>query len=162
MWVLSVELASYYIFGTKNFEVAAFWKMCAPLIKRNVVPSWNDCRHINAALHSHCIVNLDIAVNAKLLSIAVEVSSGFSFLLPLSYKICCTAVSIINIYRSSCKVFLSDFNQFISNFRKVCPVRAALIRAGRRNDEACNMPKCDSLLAVFNGVTVTVNTLCEK
>jgi len=72
-WVLSVELASYYIFGTKNFEVTAFWKMYAPLIKCNVVPSWNDCRYVNAVLPSHCIVNVDIAVsNAKLLSIAVE------------------------------------------------------------------------------------------
>ena len=137
MWVLSVELGSLYIFGTKSFEVAAFWKMCVLLIKRNVVPSWNDCRRVNAALHSHCIVNLDVAVNAKLLSIVVEVQQWFLFLLLLSHKICCTAVSIINIYRSSCKVFLSDFNPFVSNLRKICPVRAALIRAGRRNDEAC-------------------------
>ena len=42
LWVLSVELASCYIFGTKNFEVAAFWKMCAPLIKCNTVPLWSD------------------------------------------------------------------------------------------------------------------------
>lgn len=49
-------------------------EMCALLIKCNMVPSWSDCRRVNAALHSHCIVNLDIAVNnAKLLSIAVEV-----------------------------------------------------------------------------------------
>jgi len=94
---LSVEFASYYIFGTKNFEVAAFWKMCAPLIKCNVVPSWNDCRHVNAALHVHFIVNLDITVSAKLLSIAVEVQQWFLFLLLLSYKICCTAVSILYI-----------------------------------------------------------------
>jgi len=86
LWVLSVELASYYIFGTKNFEVAAFWKMCTPLIKCNVVPSRNDFRHVNPALHSHCIGNLDVAVNsAKLLSIAVEVQQWFLFLLLLSY-----------------------------------------------------------------------------
>lgn len=53
----------------------------------------------------------------------------------LSYKICRIAVSIINIYRSSCKVFLSDFNQIISDFRNI--LGGALIHAGKWNDEAC-------------------------
>ena len=110
LWVLSVELASCYIFGTKNFEMAAFWKVFAPLVKCNMVPSWNDCRHINAALHSCCIVNPDTAVsNTELLSIAEEVKHWVLFVLLSSYKICCTAFSSINICRYSCKVFFVSF-----------------------------------------------------
>ena len=80
----------------------------------------------------------------------------------VSYKICCTAVSIINIYRSSCTVFCLILTKLYWTSERSVLWELHWYMQGNGMMQHLNMPRCDSLLAVFNRVTMTLNSSCEN
>lgn len=115
IWFVGPECGTCFMlyFWDHEFWDGYFLECVCTAGKSNMVPSWNDCRHINAALHSCCVVNLDTAVNiAELLSIAEEVKHEFSLLCcrVTKYVVLLSAYKYMKVFMWS---FLFNFNQIM-------------------------------------------------